>query len=98
MKDWLYPGAQIVALKAEWENVDTGSPEYGPQEDEICVVYCVEEVNGVIYVGLDGYDDVGFEAEAFRPLTKRKTDISIFTALLNTKPANAPADRERTDA
>ena len=34
---------------------------------------------------MDGSDEAAFLCEAFRPLTERKTDISIFTKMLTDK-------------
>lgn len=44
-----------------------------------------DETEELIYVALKEYaPDVGFDARGFRPVQPRKTDISVFTALLNT--------------
>jgi hypothetical protein len=42
-------------------------------------------------VDADGEWMPGFVAECFRPVVERKTDISIFTAMLNKKPEQVTA-------
>lgn len=42
--------------------------------------------HGVLRIG-----NIVFTAEAFRPVVERKTDISIFTALLNSQPEKVTA-------
>lgn len=53
---------------------------------------CFDEEEQLLYITLVGLDpDALFEAPAFRPVQKRKTDISVFTALLNTTKEREPA-------
>lgn len=41
--------------------------------------------------GSYSHDEPGFNIKYFRPVQKRKTDISIFTAMLHDKKEHAPA-------
>lgn len=45
----------------------------------------LEEIRNHPSVFRDGAGEPGFLARRFRPLIERKTDISIFTEMLNTK-------------
>ena len=48
-----------------------------------------------IYVGCDDpqYGPVWHHCSGFRPVQPRKTDISIFTAMLNTQPVSRPRNK-----
>lgn len=37
----------------------------------------------IVFICLAGHPDAGFDAEGFRPVQKRKSDIAIFTRLLD---------------
>jgi len=50
-----------------------------------CVV--LEEILNQPRQYRNGFHEAHFDARGFRPVIERKTDISVFTALLNPKPA-----------
>ena len=67
--------------------------ELCPKKGHVYTIRCMEMRIGM--VGLlfeevvnkknhysNGYSEVGFDARDFRPLTSKKTDISIFTSML----------------
>lgn len=90
MKSWVYPGAKVVCIKgAPKSAIDGPAPQThgiytvrgfykGPQWDQLLLV---EFVNNEL-MHPDGHE-VGWDIRRFRPLVKRKTDISIFTATLH---------------
>lgn len=51
-------------------------------------LYLVEIRSPIIETELDGLTEVGWIASAFRPLITRKTDISVFTRILDKVPSN----------
>ena len=78
---------QKVTLKApvEWTLVaGTGRAMdvHEPQFKEVVTVHSVFAWDNVNYVSFAEYSD-GYRADWFRPVVERKTDISIFTRMLN---------------
>lgn len=64
---------------------DIGFDEFHPEEVVVRLVEIYREPGG------DETEESGFAVDRFRPVIERKTDISIFTNILNTQ-------RVRTDA
>ena len=54
-------------------------------------VYVVRAFAGPKCIDIDG-SGRGWQNWRFRPLVERRTDISVFKALLNPTPAKAPVD------
>lgn len=91
MKDWLYPGAKVVCIKGVSKSA-IGGP--APQTNGIYTVRAIltglpkwdqlllHEFHNSELFHPDGRE-VGWDARRFRPLTKRPTDISVFTDLLH---------------
>lgn len=52
----------------------------------------LHEIHNVPHEYEDGHEECDFAADEFRPVVERKTDISIFQAMLSPKPKKA---RER---
>lgn len=76
-------GMEVVCVKPgdkPWRNALTGEG-FGPEKGDVCVVTEVMDD----YLGLTGYGVWLFNAKGFRPVVKRKTDISALEELLNTK-------------
>lgn len=69
-------------------------PEYGAIYTVRAIVPCVDDTPGLLLNEIrnpsmnydEGFDECTFEASEFRPVVKRKTNISALKALLN--PAN----------
>ena len=84
-------GQKVVCVDDDWEFAsfvpdDQKEPKAGP-------VYTVTEVivfQGIAYIWLEGFA-LYYEADAFRPVVERKTDISIFKAMLTPKNEQVPA-------
>lgn len=69
-----------------WERVYTGTvkdvvpPKYG----EVYVIDGFDQYLGDTFLILNGFDDM-YLSERFRPVVEKKTDISVFTEMLNNK-------------
>lgn len=75
--NWNYPEFGVVyTVRAIFE-----------MQGAICIR--LKEIRNKVSRWRDGRYEPGFEAYAFRPVQTRKTDISIFTAMLSPKPAKA---------
>jgi hypothetical protein len=86
-------GMEVVCIKREpWVLVD-GPLEARPlpQYGEICTIAGLDVHQDQFFVALTEYGGGYFLAQYFRPVQKRKADISIFTALLNTTKEREPA-------
>lgn len=88
-RDWTV-GMEVVCIvegeqRKWWAHNDAARDVEPPQPNKIYRISDIEldEDDGRIYIGLAEYaPDVGFDARGFRPVEKRRTDISIFTAML----------------
>lgn len=91
-------GMKVVCVADDWEQV--GGPERLPIKGEVYTIRSIAPGPDGIYVMLveivnepmhyrQGLCEMDFHADAFRPVQRRVTDISIFTAMLNkqTEPA-----------
>lgn len=63
--------------------------ETDPSNGEVYLL--LEEIVNPPRLYPDGYGEECFHHSGFRPVIERKTDISVFTALLNTSKERAPA-------
>jgi hypothetical protein len=86
-----YVGQKVVCVNAGWllsENLNPVSAEMSLTEGRVYTVVKIRRERGVAGVRLAEADAApcwGFLAERFRPVVERKTDISIFKAMLNPK-------------
>lgn len=102
MTHWAKPGVQCVCIKDgpwPWVEIDGGTlPQRVPMMAEVLTVETVEfdgdkvflsfvEVPSVQWLG-DYCAETVWNADCFRPLTKRPTDISIFTDMLTPAPGD----------
>jgi hypothetical protein len=72
--------------------IDSSLPKYG----EVHTVIGIGAAGDREYIFLKGYgSNVAFWASNFRPIQEKKTDISVFEALLNT--TKAPNQLEPVD-
>lgn len=83
--DW-HVGMKVVCLKeGGWvvvSGVDHGQPK--PKHGEICTISRLDAIEDTVFIGCAGYDDsTWFWAGHFRKIQPRKTDISIFEAILH---------------
>jgi hypothetical protein len=107
MNTWAAPGVQCVCISDHFEggaSCDGYSvPTRIPMLNEVLTISVMKIRNGELFLGfeeipLDQSDGpltghcILFNVACFRPLEKRKTDISIFTKLL------MPAGRIPVDA
>lgn len=89
-------GQKVVCIKrGRWSGVEVCSPKYGDiltiraitkscREAEPGLMF--EEIkNPEMVFGCGCLCEPDFSVWRFRPITKKKTDISIFTAMLTTK-------------
>lgn len=89
---WAKPGVQCVCINDQWVylgNSDIPLPPRVPVLREKLTVSVVSQYADIIVVQfeeIDGQDDSWFDADHFRPLVKRATDISIFTDMLTPAP------------
>lgn len=100
MTHWAKPGVQCVCIDAdEWPSLHAmghSLPTRVPMLHEVLTVQTVILDAGRIYltfseIPLRQFDgplsaDVIWAASSFRPLTKRPTDISVFTDMLTPAP------------
>lgn len=79
-----YLGQKVVCIKrGPWKLLagkDQDRPK--PKFREICTVAEMVREADKLCLGLAEYEGDYFAARNFRPVQKRKTDISIFTSLL----------------
>ena len=67
-----------------WWTPREGMNPHGPETGEVYVISALDIEDGDLFIALKGFGEWdSFEAAAFRPVQERKTDISIFTAMLN---------------
>lgn len=84
-------GQKVVCIDDDW-CVVVGNPANNagphPVNGEVHVVSAIALVDDVEYLYLSGFPaHVSYDAMAFRPIVEKKTDISVFTALLNPSPS-----------
>ncbi len=86
-------GQRVVCVRDAKDIIDHDPREAGPQKDSIYTVREVlleddgfyllfDEIRNQPRYYADGYGEVCWHHEGFRPVVDRKTDISIFKALL----------------
>lgn len=106
MTHWAEPGVECVCINPDFNGLLTVNgwtvPHRLPVLNEILTVSSVRLLGDEIYLtfkeipvdqtagGLTGYD-ITWKADCFRPLRKRKTDISVFKAML-TPTGRVPVD------
>lgn len=78
-------GQQVVCVNAN----DYGLPQYGKASTRLKknAIYTISQIvvlAGHDYLHLVGLEPHGWHHTRFRPLSENKTDISVFTKLLNT--------------
>lgn len=89
-------GQKVVCVERRWANavdcnVDPAMvPEKVPHYGEVVTVRKLEIYLGDVLIGLNEFGHL-YHAEGFRPVVERKTDISVFTALLDTTKHPVPA-------
>lgn len=99
MAEWIKSakvGDKVVCVEVGWSDaVDEIVPEFGRvytirdiEVDWDGVFFKLSEIKNEPTWYSDGFFECVFEAENFRPVQPRQTDISIFTRLLNTTPAD----------
>jgi hypothetical protein len=84
----LQVGQEVICIDDNWNEKDGEHPKKG----RTYIIRGIQAWNGVAakqcphleFLEFCGYC---YAQENFRPVIKRKTDISVFTALLNTKKA-----------
>lgn len=95
-------GMKVVLARDEFFNRGMHLA-YGNEYPEMGPVYTIRAINLVAgnvgihlneivnpsFEYLNGWAELSFAAENFRPVQTRKTDISIFTAMLSPKPSKA---------
>jgi hypothetical protein len=87
-------GMKVVCVDAQW-----GSEQYGPSLNSVLTIsdMIINDDLGQDHVGeaylffAESGADYAFWHGAFRPLAEPKTDISIFTSMLNKTPEQVPA-------
>ena len=99
-RDW-HVGMRVVCINDNWGSYSSGSysiPTRVPMLNEVLTIRLMrwsERHDGLYlsfeeipYRQADGpvWANIAFAADFFRPLEVRKTDISIFTAMLTGKP------------
>lgn len=90
--DW-HVGMKVVCiLEGEWASTLDGRSYGDLRAPEVGIVYTISRIisqGGLVAIQLDELPtqhrsgiEVAFLADHFRPLPHRKTDISVFTAML----------------
>lgn len=82
-----YRGQKVVCIDASGEPGKTWLADI-PEEGQVYTVFMVFISQGELQLVLDEIKndavfDHGYRAKRFRPVVERKTDISVFTAMLN---------------
>lgn len=93
MKDWLYPGAEVVWCRGKAFSWWPEQARAYLRKGRVYVIAAIHQshVPGVDAPFLSFTDSpaypsgapMQFDSRGFRPLTKRPTDISVFTDLLH---------------
>ncbi|MFC0809097.1 hypothetical protein ACFHWW_27265 [Ensifer sp. P24N7] len=99
MSNWAVPGAQCVCIKDEFGHVEFMGyivPVRVPMMGEILTVSAVIADERGVFLSFEEIPvrqcdgplsaEARYAVECFRPLTKRKTDISIFKRMLTPAP------------
>lgn len=84
-------GEKAACIRYDWQSPHGSAvPPYAPKVGEIFTVRAaaIDPEDGVLMLVFDEIDHE-WDAENFRPLVKRKTDISVFKAMLKTEPEAA---------
>ena len=81
-------GQEVVCIpetrSGKWYNVKSkrrADPSIMPEEGKVYTVTGLAQYNGGLFLCLKGFSGA-YTAFRFRPIVKRKTDISIFTRML----------------
>jgi len=97
MSEWIKTakvGDDVVCTKTDaWVPVTDGRDNEGifPECGQVYVILCFDVVGDDVFLGLVGIDG-WYHSMHFRPVEKRKTDISGPKALLNSAPAPVTED------
>lgn len=91
-RDWKV-GDKVVCIKrGKWAADGPQLAIRDPEYNEICEIAGFYLCEDGVYLRLVSYPEWSVYAAArFRPVQPRKTDISVFTALLNTNKQKEPA-------
>jgi hypothetical protein len=91
-----YGAASLFAMLESGQKMPALGAALTIREIVICKAYGTpyfrfDEIhNSPWFFNENGVSEIAFDAAAFLPVQPRKTDISVLTALLNTKPADQP--------
>lgn len=92
MKCHFVVGQKVQCIKDEWESVIFNSDVPGPRRGDVVTIRAIVVHEDEAYLALqEQFSSRGYLASGFRPLTERKTDISIFKAMLNPTRSAVPA-------
>lgn len=84
-------GQKVVCIESKWEKITGPHNPVGPKAGQVLTIIGMVEMNGETYIGFPEWDGHGYHHSGFRPVVERKTDISIFRAMLNKTPEQVPA-------
>lgn len=78
-------GQEVVCIYGgQWIYLNrVPSPGPDPEKDKIYIITGKDVHNNHLFLRLQGFPDIHYDAEYFRPLVKTKTDISIFKKILD---------------
>jgi len=81
-------GDKVVCIKDDWKNEwYPNTPCAGPKSGDVVTIADIVPLRDTVFLAL--FEDIQgdyYEADGFRPVQPRKTDISVFTDMLNTAP------------
>lgn len=76
-------GQKVVCIDDSWTDLN-GRPDCRPEDPRKGSVYEIASIAEGVWLYLQEIPNgVGYESCSFRPVVERKTDISIFTKMLN---------------
>ncbi len=84
-------GQKVVCIESEWEKVIGPYDPVCPKVGQVLTIIGMMEMGGETYIGFPEWHDHGYHHSGFRPVVERKTDISIFTAMLENSEDRVPA-------
>jgi hypothetical protein len=78
-----FVGQKVVCVDGDghWHYTITGEAARGPTKGDILTIRAFGEENGLMFVEWPGEDEE-HDPEYFRPVVEKKTDISVFVAML----------------
>jgi hypothetical protein len=74
-----------------WFRVGDDAPFAGPDKGQVLRIagFDLDPRTGELYLAFSEFPGGGYFSESFRPLVRRKTDISVFRAMLTKVPKTA---------